>query len=58
MSLEGALISLLFDACTNYSKDRYLRLHRKMAPYKFAITFDSEGNNYFMNISSLFLSVF
>ncbi|KAJ0177167.1 hypothetical protein K1T71_007176 [Dendrolimus kikuchii] len=43
MSLEGALFILLLDGCTNYNKEKYLKLHRKMAPYKFAFALDTEG---------------
>ncbi|KAJ2945948.1 hypothetical protein O0L34_g4865 [Tuta absoluta] len=36
MPLETALLIILLDGLSNSSKTGYLRLHRKMAPYKFS----------------------
>ncbi|XP_048482731.1 DNA polymerase subunit gamma-2, mitochondrial [Plutella xylostella] len=43
-SLEAALITLLADGLINSSKEDYLRLHRKLAPYKvsFALQCDDD----------------
>ncbi|CAH0579050.1 unnamed protein product [Chrysodeixis includens] len=44
MTLEDALIILLLDGLTNNTKEEYLRLHRKIAPFKisFALELDDE----------------
>ncbi|XP_053608079.1 DNA polymerase subunit gamma-2 [Plodia interpunctella] len=42
MSLEGALLYILQDAQTNQNKEQYLRLHRKMAPYKISFALKCE----------------
>ncbi|XP_075973443.1 DNA polymerase subunit gamma-2, mitochondrial [Anticarsia gemmatalis] len=45
MSLENALFILLLDGFNNNTKEGYLRLHRKIAPYKisFALNLDNEN---------------
>uniref|UniRef100_S4PTF4 DNA polymerase accessory subunit n=1 Tax=Pararge aegeria TaxID=116150 RepID=S4PTF4_9NEOP len=43
MGLETALLTLLLDGITNATKEEYLKLHNKMAPYKISFALDSIG---------------
>lgn len=43
MGVETAFLTLLLDGLTNTTKEEYLRLHNKMAPYKISFALDSEG---------------
>ncbi|KAI5651779.1 hypothetical protein NE865_00116 [Phthorimaea operculella] len=45
MCLEKALLIKLLDGLTNSSKTGYLRLHRKMAPYKMSFALDKESKD-------------
>ncbi|XP_039753760.1 DNA polymerase subunit gamma-2, mitochondrial isoform X2 [Pararge aegeria] len=42
MGLETALLTLLLDGITNATKEEYLKLHNKMAPYKISFALDSK----------------
>ncbi|CAH2106514.1 unnamed protein product [Euphydryas editha] len=42
MGLETAFVTLLLDGLSNATKEEYLRLHNKMAPYKISFALDSE----------------
>lgn len=58
MSLEGALLILLLDGSNN-SDDDYLRLHRKVAPYKISFALHFQGNlhhytRYLLSMTQLF----
>ncbi|XP_030035947.1 DNA polymerase subunit gamma-2, mitochondrial [Manduca sexta] len=46
MSLESALFVLLLDGMNNRSKEGYLRLHRKMAPYKISFAIDPKDEEH------------
>lgn len=43
MGVETAFLTLLLDGLTNTTKEEYLRLHNRMAPYKISFALDSEG---------------
>ncbi|CAH0719450.1 unnamed protein product, partial [Brenthis ino] len=43
--LETAFLTLLLDGLSNTTKEEYLRLHNKMAPYKISFALDSEDPN-------------
>ena len=43
MGVETAFLTLLLDGLTNTTKEKYLRLHNRMAPYKISFALDSEG---------------
>nr|XP_021203461.1 DNA polymerase accessory subunit isoform X1 [Bombyx mori] len=53
MSLENALFIILLDGLSNYSKEEYLRLHRKITPYKIAFGFNFEDNKNKERLSKL-----
>ncbi|XP_046959480.1 DNA polymerase subunit gamma-2, mitochondrial isoform X2 [Vanessa cardui] len=42
MGLETAFVTILLDGLSNATKEEYLRLHNKMAPYKISFALDSE----------------
>ncbi|XP_050346356.1 DNA polymerase subunit gamma-2, mitochondrial isoform X2 [Nymphalis io] len=42
MGLETAYVTLLLDGLSNATKEEYLRLHNKMAPYKMSFALDSD----------------
>lgn len=43
MILDDALFTLLLDGLNNRTKEDYLRLHNKIAPYKIALALDYQG---------------
>ncbi|XP_026488244.2 DNA polymerase subunit gamma-2, mitochondrial isoform X1 [Vanessa tameamea] len=43
MGLETAFVTILLDGLSNATKEEYLRLHNKMAPYKISFALDSQG---------------
>ncbi|KPJ08167.1 GatC-like protein [Papilio machaon] len=53
MSLEDALFTLLLDGLNNSTKEEYLRLHNKMAPYKIALALEYDDSKYFDTLKEL-----
>lgn len=57
MTLEDALIILLLDGVTSNSKEEYLRLHRKIAPFKISFALEIDGIKLFEQFIRLIIKV-
>ncbi|XP_013143646.1 PREDICTED: DNA polymerase subunit gamma-2, mitochondrial [Papilio polytes] len=53
MALEDALLTLLLDGLNNSTKEEYLRLHNKMAPYKIALALQYDDVKHFDTLKEL-----
>ncbi|XP_034830447.1 DNA polymerase subunit gamma-2-like isoform X2 [Maniola hyperantus] len=58
MGLEKALLTLLLDGISNATKEEYLRLHNKMAPYKISFALDSEDEKILSTLKQLARLIF
>ncbi|XP_013169390.1 PREDICTED: DNA polymerase subunit gamma-2, mitochondrial [Papilio xuthus] len=53
MSYDDALFTILLDGLNNSTKEKYLRLHNKMAPYKIALAIDYNDCKHFDTLKEL-----
>ncbi|KPJ02768.1 GatC-like protein [Papilio xuthus] len=53
MSFDDALFTILLDGLNNSTKEEYLRLHNKMAPYKIALAIDYNDCKHFDTLKEL-----
>ncbi|XP_045771653.1 DNA polymerase subunit gamma-2, mitochondrial-like isoform X3 [Maniola jurtina] len=58
MGLETALLTLLLDGISNATKEEYLRLHNRMAPYKISFALDSEDEKILSTLKQLARLIF
>ncbi|XP_023949487.2 DNA polymerase subunit gamma-2, mitochondrial isoform X2 [Bicyclus anynana] len=58
MGLETALLTLLLDGISNTTKEEYLKLHNKMAPYKISFGLDSEDEKVLSTLKELSQVIF
>ncbi|XP_072932041.1 DNA polymerase subunit gamma-2 isoform X1 [Epargyreus clarus] len=57
-SLEKSLITLLLDATTNSTKEEYLRLHNKMAPYKISFALSHTEKTHVSSLQELATQIY
>ncbi|CAH2037531.1 unnamed protein product, partial [Iphiclides podalirius] len=53
MTTDDALITLLLDGLSNRTKEEYLHLHNKIAPYKIALALDYQDSKYYNSLMEL-----